>query len=164
MFFLNTMSSMYFWRYRNYISRLILKFFRIRNNFLISIWTCTWCASLVLGDQVMFFLNTLFSMYFWMYSNYISRLIYLYSQFLLTESSITSQGDSQNPQNHQSSYQNGRSERYAYICCSLWSLGLLPFGHARRPEDRAMLTLRQIVPPQQGVNQPNEVPPQVQTP
>jgi len=142
MFFLNTMSSMYFWRYRNYISRLILKFFRIRNNFLISIWTCTWCASLVLGDQVMFFLNTLSSMYFWMYSNYISRLIYLYSQFLLTESSITSQGDSQNPQNHQSSYQNGRSERYAYICWGTTSspntLASLPnsLGQVPSPKDR----------------------------
>jgi len=118
-------------------------------------------------NMVVSSLTTMSSMYFWRYSNYILRPIYLCSQFLLTESSLTSQGDSQTHQNHQSTYQNGHSWRYAYIRyirCSLWSLGLLPFGDASRPEDRAMPTLPQIVPPQQGVNQRNEVPPQVRTP
>ena len=51
---------------------------------------------------------------------------------------------------HQSTYQNGRSGRYADNI--LWSLGLLPFGYGGKPEDRAMQALPQVVPPQQGVD------------
>jgi hypothetical protein len=48
--------------------------------------------------MVMSSLTTMSSINFWRYSNYILKPIYLCSQFLLTESSITSQGDSQTHQ------------------------------------------------------------------
>jgi len=108
--------------------------------------------------MVMFTLTTMSSMY-------IAMFILVYSIYLISQLStyrVIYNFSRRSLTTHQSTYQNGRSGRYADNI--LWSLGLLPFGYGGKPEDQAMQALPQVVHPQQGVDKRNEVPPQVRTP
>jgi hypothetical protein len=86
-------------------------------------------------------------------SMYITKFILIYYIYLISQFStyrVIYNLSSRSLKTHQSTYQNGRSGRYADNIP--WSLGLLPFGYGGRPEDRAIQSLPQVVPPQQVVD------------